>query len=76
MGLFDKLRERLAPSAPAQGGRSERGHGGQPAYAGQRSRPGGAAKDPDEAAVERYRYMLRTAPPDLPGPEPTARTAP
>ncbi|MET1075036.1 MAG: hypothetical protein ABWY11_20480 [Umezawaea sp.] len=27
-------------------------------------RAGGAAKDPDEAAVERYRYMLRTAPPE------------
>lgn len=26
--------------------------------------PQGAAQDPDEAAVERYRYMLRTAPPD------------
>ena len=56
MGLFDKLKERFAPSAPPQ------------TYAPQRSdarRPGGAAaKDPDEAAVERYRYMLRTAPPE------------
>jgi hypothetical protein len=56
MGLFDKLKERLAPSTPPQ------------AYAPQRSgagRPGStAAKDPDEAAVERYRYMLRTAPPE------------
>ena len=58
MGLFDKLRERFAPSAPAQGGHA------QPSYAGQGTRPGGAAKDPDEAAVERYRYMLRTAPPE------------
>ncbi len=60
MGLFDKLRERLAPSAPAQGhaaqGYAPRGQGAP--------RPGGAAKDPDEAAVERYRYMLRTAPPE------------
>ena len=55
MGLFDKLKERFAPSAPHQ------------TYAPQGSgarRPGGAAKDPDEAAVERYRYMLRTAPPE------------
>jgi len=56
MGLFDKLKERFAPSAPPQ------------TYAPQGSgarRPGGAAaKDPDEAAVERYRYMLRTAPPE------------
>jgi hypothetical protein len=63
MGLFDKLRERLAPSAPAQGhtaqGPAPRNYGGQGA-----PRPGGAAKDPDEAAVERYRYMLRTAPPE------------
>ena len=60
MGLFDKLRERLAPSAPPQGG-----YGGQPGTAGAGARrPGGAAKDPDEAAVERYRYMLRTAPPE------------
>ena len=57
MGLFDKLRERLAPSAPAQG------HGAPQASA-PAGRPGGAAKDPDEAAVERYRYMLRTAPPE------------
>jgi len=56
MGLFDKLRERLAPSAPAQG------HGARAAAPA--GRPGGAAKDPDEAAVERYRYMLRTAPPE------------
>jgi len=56
MGLFDKLRERFAPSAPAQG------HGARAAAPA--GRPGGAAKDPDEAAVERYRYMLRTAPPE------------
>jgi hypothetical protein len=55
MGLFDKLKERFAPSAPPQ------------TYAPQGSgarRSGSAAKDPDEAAVERYRYMLRTAPPE------------
>ena len=61
MGLFDKLRERLAPSAP-------QGQGyGAPAYGAGRPtapRPGAGAKDPDEAAVERYRYMLRTAPPE------------
>ncbi|MDT0350214.1 hypothetical protein [Pseudonocardia charpentierae] len=55
MGLFDKLKERLAPSAPPQAP-APQGSGGR--------RPGGAAKDPDEAAVERYRYMLRTAPPE------------
>jgi hypothetical protein len=55
MGLFDKLKERFAPSAPPQT-YAPQGSGGR--------RPGGAAKDPDEAAVERYRYMLRTAPPE------------
>lgn len=61
MGLFDKLRERLAPT---QGHSAPSGYA--PAGPGAR-RPGGppaAAKDPDEAAVERYRYMLRTAPPE------------
>ena len=64
MGLFDKLKERFAPSAPANG----QGYGAPQAYAppgaGARRAGGGAAKDPDEAAVERYRYMLRTAPPE------------
>jgi hypothetical protein len=54
MGLFDKLKERLAPQA-------------QPAFRPPTGRPApaaAAAKDPDEAAIERYRYMLRTAPPE------------
>jgi hypothetical protein len=64
MGLFDKLRERLAPSAPAQE-HTAQGYAPRSYGAGQGApRPGGAAKDPDEAAVERYRYMLRTAPPE------------
>jgi hypothetical protein len=61
MGLFDKLRERFAPQT--------QGYGAPPAYG--TGRPGPAArssapssKDPDEAAIERYRYMLRTAPPE------------
>jgi hypothetical protein len=61
MGLFDKLRERLAPSAP-QG----QGYGGSPAHGTGRPGPAAerAATDPDAAAIERYRYMLRTAPPE------------
>ena len=57
MGLFDKLRERFAPPAT-------QGH--TPGYAAPRGAgaPGRQSKDPDEAAVERYRYMLRTAPPE------------
>ena len=62
MGLFDKLKERLAPSAPVQG-HAAPGYGA-PHGTGAR-RPGPTAgKDPDEVAVERYRYMLRTAPPE------------
>ncbi len=73
MGLFDKLRERFAPSAPpGQDYGGSPGHGGSPGYGagpgyGAAGRgPGGpaAAKDPDQAAIERYRYMLRTAPPE------------
>ncbi|MCE0761484.1 hypothetical protein LWC35_00920 [Pseudonocardia kujensis] len=65
MGLFDKLKERLAPSGTARqagyarGGYAPRGGSG---FGGPTS--GGRAQDPDEAAVERYRYMLRTAPPE------------
>jgi len=63
MGLFDKLREKFAPSAP-QG----RGYGAPQGYGAAQRGPapgrGAAGKDPDEAAVERYRYMLRTAPPE------------
>jgi hypothetical protein len=55
MGLFDKLKERFAPpAAPAHG--VPQGHAAPAA--------GRPAKDPDEVAVERYRYMLRTAPPE------------
>jgi hypothetical protein len=56
MGLFDKIRERFAPpgSTPATG--SQRRYD---APAGGRQ-----SRDPDEVAVERYRYMLRTAPPE------------
>jgi hypothetical protein len=52
MGLFDKLKERLAPQVQRQ----PRAYGA--------GRPAAAAKNPDEAAIERYRYMLRTAPPE------------
>jgi hypothetical protein len=69
MGLFDKLRERFAPSAPqGQGYGGPAGHDASPGYGAPRRGPaaGGpaAAQDPDQAAIERYRYMLRTAPPE------------
>jgi hypothetical protein len=50
MGLLDKLKERFAPAPP------------QPPV--HRAPTARAPQDPDEAAIERYRYMLRTAPPD------------
>ena len=72
MGLFDKLRERLAP--PRTGGPGYGNPSGYetygtptPAYGTPQAPPrgrGSEPRDPDEAAVERYRYMLRTAPPD------------
>jgi hypothetical protein len=55
MGLLDKLRERLAPqAAPAPS---------EPRFPP--SRPAaGDDRDPDEVAIERYKYMLKTAPPE------------
>lgn len=54
MGLLDKFRETF-------GG----GLGGSGAYQQRTQHQAGASeRDPDEAAVERYRYMLRTAPPE------------
>jgi hypothetical protein len=55
MGLFDKLKERLA-------GTAGQGHGAQGYGAPQPQAR--APQDPDQAAIERYRYMLRTAPPE------------
>jgi hypothetical protein len=57
MGLLDKLKAKLAGPA-AQGQGYGTAHGGAAA-----GRPA-AGKDPDQAAIERYRYMLRTAPPE------------
>ena len=62
MGLFDRFRERLAPrqqsGTPAYG---------TPAYGTPSGAPRGRGtepRDPDQVAVERYRYLLRTAPPE------------
>ncbi len=57
MGLLDRLRSYLNDDASgSRGGAS----GYRSAAAG---RPGGARSE-DEIAVDRYRYLLRTAPPD------------
>jgi hypothetical protein len=55
MGLFDKLKERFAPP----GHTAHRSHDRhRPRFGAQEGR------DPDEVAVERYRYMLKAAPPE------------
>ena len=58
MGLLDRLKEKLAGPTP-QG----QGYGTAPSGRAA-GRPAAAPKDPDQAAIERYRYMLRTAPPE------------
>lgn len=58
MGLLDRLRSYLNDdSSGSRGGAS--GYRQQPAR-----RPAGGARSEDEIAVDRYRYLLRTAPPD------------
>ena len=57
MGLLDKLKAKLA-------GPAAQGQGYGPARGGVATGRPAASKDPDQAAIERYRYMLRTAPPE------------
>ncbi|GAA5156902.1 hypothetical protein GCM10023321_33840 [Pseudonocardia eucalypti] len=57
MGLFDKIKERLAPPAAPH----QQGAGMRPAAP---AAPTAGSRDPDEVAIERYRYMLKTAPPE------------
>lgn len=68
MGLLDKFRERLGSltgAGPGQGGASGAGLGGFGGRAAERPATlQTSGRDPDEVAVERYRYMLRTAPPE------------
>jgi hypothetical protein len=58
MGLLDRLRSYLNVDASGPGGGAS---GYRPAATG---RPAGGARSEDEIAVDRYRYLLRTAPPD------------
>ena len=57
MGLLDRLKAKIA-------GPAAQGQGYGPAHGGTAAGRPAAAKDPDQAAIERYRYMLRTAPPE------------
>ncbi|GAA5134826.1 hypothetical protein [Pseudonocardia adelaidensis] len=58
MGLLDKLKAKLAGPAGQGQGSEAQGYGAQGYGAPQ------PPQDPDQAAIERYRYMLRTAPPE------------
>ncbi|NWJ71640.1 hypothetical protein [Pseudonocardia alni] len=58
MGLLDKLKERLTGGAQTQ---PQQGFGGAPHQGSGRAQQ---QQDPDQQAIERYRYMLRTAPPE------------
>lgn len=73
MGLLDKLRDTFG----SRTGEGARGSGLGTFSGGDAERPtaspdqqraqyhaGASERDPDEAAIERYRYMLRTAPPE------------
>jgi hypothetical protein len=67
MGLFDKLRERFAQPAhtahPTHDHHQTHDH--HRAHDHHRPQYGhDQGRDPDEVAVERYRYMLKTAPPE------------
>ncbi|HJT04882.1 MAG TPA: hypothetical protein VJ757_14840 [Pseudonocardiaceae bacterium] len=53
MGLLDKLRDTFGS-----------GVNGSDDQRGVQHQAGASGQDPDEVAVERYRYMLRTAPPE------------
>ncbi|MCU1431376.1 MAG: hypothetical protein JWP95_481 [Actinotalea sp.] len=66
MGLLDRLLGREERRSPR-----DEGYGGTPGYAPQGYQqgyqqvpPGRPAPGSDEAAIERYRYLLRTAPPE------------
>ncbi|KQQ19884.1 hypothetical protein ASF48_13315 [Rathayibacter sp. Leaf299] len=60
MGFLDRL---LGREEPAENARRDSGRpdGQQPAYG---TPPGRSARSEDEIAIERYRYLLRTAPPE------------
>src|SRR6478735_222991 len=60
MGFLDRL---LGREEPRPNG-SQTQNAAQPPYAGGQPSAGGQARSEDEIAVERYRYLLRTAPPE------------
>lgn len=64
MGLLDRLRETIGSGLGGFGGGAHE-RPTAPTYQRRAQYPAGASgRDADEVAVERYRYMLRTAPPE------------
>ena len=64
MGLLDKFRETFGSGLGAFGGDATARPTAPPDQRGAQHQAGAARRDSDEVAVERYRYMLRTAPPE------------
>ena len=60
MGLLDRLKSYLNDDGQSGQRRGWSGYGGAPQGRG----PARTARSEDEIAVDRYRYLLRTAPPD------------
>ena len=67
MGFLDRLlgREPARPQQEASGQQpyGQQSYGQQQAQGQQQGQGGGPRRSEDEIAVERYRYLLRTAPP-------------
>lgn len=64
MGLLDRILGRTSPAGGSDSPRASMDSRGEGARHPARQHDGTADRDPDEVAVERYRYMLRTAPPE------------
>jgi hypothetical protein len=64
MGLLDKFRETIGSGMGSFGGSAAERPTAPPDQRRPQYQAGTAGRDPDEVAVERYRYMLRTAPPE------------
>jgi hypothetical protein len=64
MGLLDKFRETFGSGLGGFGGSAAERPTAPPDHRRAQDQGGSPERDPDEVAVERYRYMLRTAPPE------------
>lgn len=64
MGLLDRILGRASPAGESDVQRTSMDSRGDAARRPAGQHDGTDDRDPDEVAVERYRYMLRTAPPE------------